>query len=68
MIHNWKPGHIPPHNIFGFFISAAPFSCVVQAQFQVQLMSRTTFLQMGENDEDTTPMYMTMIGAWNGVE
>jgi hypothetical protein len=26
------------------------------------------FLQKGENDKAMTPMYTTMIGAWNGVE
>jgi hypothetical protein len=45
MIHNWKHGHISPHNMFGLlYFRNLILLCVVQAQFQVQSMSRMTFL------------------------
>ena len=34
---------------------------VVQDQFQTQSTPRTTFCQEGEDDEDMTPMHMTML-------
>jgi hypothetical protein len=68
MIHNWKHVHIPPHNCFGLLYFRNPvLLCVVQTPFQVQLTSRMTFLQKGEND-DMTPMHMTMMGACNRVK
>jgi hypothetical protein len=58
MIHNWKYGPIYPHKYFGFLYFCNPFLlCFVQARFQVQSTSRTTFLQKGENDEDMTHAY-----------
>jgi hypothetical protein len=69
MIHNWKQGHISAHQYFDLLYFHNPvLHCVVQTQFQLQSTSRTTFLQKGENDEDMTPMHMTMTGAWNRVE
>jgi hypothetical protein len=40
----------------------------VQDQFQAQSTPRTAFHQEGEDDEDMTPMHMTMFGAWDGGE
>jgi hypothetical protein len=69
MIHNWKNGHIPPHNCFGLLYFRNPvLLCVVQDRFQVQSMLRTTFLQERENDEDMTLMHTTMSSELNGVE
>jgi hypothetical protein len=69
MIHNWKHARIPSHSCFGllYFYDLILLS-VVQNWFQVQLTSRTTFLQEAVDDEDMTPMHTTMICAWNGVE
>jgi hypothetical protein len=68
MIHNWKHGPISPLNYFGLLYFRNPaLICVVQDRFQEQSTSRTTFLQKGENDENMTPIHMTMIVAWNGV-
>ena len=39
---------------------------VVQDQFQAQSTPRTAFRQEREDDEDMTPMHMTMFGAWYG--
>ena len=39
---------------------------VVQDQFQTQSTPRTTFCQEGEDDEDMTPMHITMFGTWYG--
>jgi hypothetical protein len=48
MIHNWKHGHIPPHNCFDLLYFRNPIlHCVVKDHFQVQSASRTTFLQKG---------------------
>jgi hypothetical protein len=69
MIHNWKHGHIPPHNYFDLLYFRNPvLCCVVQDHFQVQSASRTTFLQKGENDEDMATMLMSMHGAWIGED
>jgi hypothetical protein len=69
MIHNWKHGHIPPHNCFDFLYFRNPvLRCVVQDHFQVQSASRTTFLQKGEKDEDMATMLMSMRGAWIGED
>jgi hypothetical protein len=65
----WKHGDILPHNNFDFLGFQNPVrSCVVQDRFQVQSTPGRAFHQEGENDEYMTPMHMTMIGAWNGVE
>jgi hypothetical protein len=66
---NWKHSDIPPHNNFDFLCFRNPvLSCVVQDHFQVQSVSRTTFLQKGENDEDMATMLMSMRGAWIGED
>ena len=55
------------HNIvrFHFFGNLACLH-VVQDRLQVQSTPRTAFRQEGEDDEDMTPMHMTMSGAWYG--
>jgi hypothetical protein len=69
MKHNWKYGHIPPHNCFDLLYFRNPvLRCDVQDHFQVQLASRTTFLQKRENDEDMATMLMSMRGAEDGVQ
>ena len=66
---NWKHGHIPLHNNFGSLCFRNPVLLyVVQDQFQAQSTPRTAFHQEGEDDEDMTPMHMTMFGAFDGGE
>ena len=65
MLETWKHGHIPSHNYFSSLCLHNPvLICVVQDQFQAQSMSRMAFCQEGEDDEDMTPMHMTMFGIW----
>jgi hypothetical protein len=65
-IENWKHDHIPSHNYFGFhYFRNLAFLCVVQDQFSAQWTPKTAFCQEEEDDEDTRPKHMTMIGAWH---
>ena len=67
MLETWKHGHVPSHNYFSSLCLRNPvLFCVVQDQFQAQSTPRMAFRQEGEDDEDMTPMYMTMFGAWYG--
>ena len=67
MLETWKHGHIPSHNYFRSLCLHNPILlCVVQDQFQAQLMPGTAFRQEGDDDEDMTPMHMTIFGAWYG--
>ena len=69
MLETWKHGHVPSHNYFSFLCPHNPVLLyVVQDQFQAQLTLRTAFHQEGEDDEDMTPMHMTMFGTWDGGE
>ena len=64
MLQSWKHGNIPSHNYFSSLCFRNPY--VVQDQFQAQSTPRMAFHQEGEDDEDMTPMHMTMFGAWYG--
>ena len=65
MLETWKYGHVPSHNYFSSLCLHNPVLLyVVQDQFQAQSTPRMTFHQEGEDDEDMTPMHMTMFGAW----
>ena len=68
MLETWKHDHVLSHNYFSSLCLRNPVLLyVVLDQFQAQSMPRTTFRQEGENDEDMTPMHMTMFGAhWEG--
>ena len=67
MLETWKHGHILSHNYFSSLCLRNPIRlCVVQDQFQAQSTPRTAFHQEGEEDEDMTPMHMTVFGAWYG--
>ena len=67
MLETWTHGHIPSHNYFSFLCPRNPvLHYVVQDQFQAQSTSRTAFRQEGKDDENMTPMHMTMFGAWYG--
>ena len=67
MLETWKHGHVPSDNYFSSLCLHNPILlCVVQDQFQAQLTPRTAFHQEGEDDEDMTPMHMTMFSAWYG--
>ena len=69
MLETWKHGHVLSHNYFSFLCPRNPVLLyVVQDRFQAQSTPRTTFRQEGEDDEDMTPMHMTMFGAWDGGE
>ena len=58
---NWKYGHIPPYGYFSSYcFSNSIFLCVLQDQFCAQSTSRMAFHQEGEDDEDMTPIHMTM--------
>ena len=62
---SWKHGHIPSHTYFNSLCLHNPVLLyVVQDQFQAQSMPRMAFRQEGEDDEDMTPMHMTMFGTW----
>ena len=67
MLQTWTCGHILSHNIvhshyFGNLICPH----VVQDRLQTKSTPRTAFRQEGEDDEDMTPMHMTMFGIWYG--
>jgi len=64
---SWKHGHVPSHTYFSSLCLCDPVLLyVVQDQFQAQSTPRTAFRQEGEDDEDMTPMQMTMFGTWYG--
>ena len=63
MLETWKHGHVYSHNYFSSLCLRNPvLLCVVQDQFQAQSMSRTTFHQEREDDEDMSSMHTTMLG------
>ena len=67
MLETWKNGHISSHNYFTSLCLRNPVLLyVVQDQFHAQSTPRMAFCQEGEDDEDMTPMHMTMFGAWYG--
>ena len=67
MLETWKHGHVPSHNYFSSLCLRNPIVLyVVQDKFQAQSMPRMAFCQEGEDDEDMTPMHMTMFVAWYG--
>ena len=69
MLQTWKHGHIPSHNYFNSLCFCNPVLLyVVQDQFQAQSTPRTAFCQEGGDDEDMTPMHMTIFGIWYGGE
>ena len=64
---SWKHGHIPSHTYFSSLYLRNPVLLyVVQDQFQAQSTPRTAFHQEGEDDEDMTPMHMTIFDPWYG--
>ena len=64
--HSLKHVHTPLHNNFCSLCFRNPaLLCFVQNHFQAHSTPRMAFLQEGEDDEDTTPMHTTMIGAWH---
>ena len=67
MLETLKHGHVPSHNYFSPLCFRNPILLyVVQDQFQAQSTPRMAFRQEGEDDEDMTPMHMTMFGTWYG--
>lgn len=68
-LRDCKYGHVTPHNILSSHIfHNLVFLRVVQGHLRAQTTPRTAFRQEGEDDEDMTPIHMSMRGAWGGEE
>jgi hypothetical protein len=66
-LETWKYGQIPPYNYFGsLYFCNLVLLYIVQDQFRTHSTLRMAFRQEKVDDEDTTPMHMTMIGASHG--